>query len=153
MKHKHYDMIVAKAANMDLVVFANSGDGEWFEMNKEEFPIISDFEFFLCLLKHKEPCLHWLNGGDVQNNISYPIMQDGWVPFCSFEHRSCEPWSVSCNFMRKESNFRIKPKKEKRWIIVDPKTSYAFNELYETKIEADKENGHIHQVIEIEVEV
>ena len=46
MKHKHYEMIVAKAANMDLVLFVNSEDGDWFEMDQSEVPIISYFDFF-----------------------------------------------------------------------------------------------------------
>lgn len=43
--------------------------------------------------------------------------------------------------------------KEKRWIIVDPKTDYTFNGLYMQEKEADEENGGVHQVIEIEVDV
>lgn len=65
MKHKHYDKIVAKAANMDLVVFCRDAyhvkEG-WFETYN--LPIQEEFDYFLCLPQHKESCLAWLNGAN-----------------------------------------------------------------------------------------
>lgn len=152
MKHKHYDMIVAKAENMDLETFLNL-DGKW-KLMVNAVPISEESEYFLCLPQHKEACLHWLNGGGVQDNF-----EGEWsdCPFLSqtinTDSENSLTFSVHHMFMNEEFNFRIAPKKEKRWIIVDPKTDYTFNGLYFSKESAENENGSSHQVIEIEVEV
>ena len=73
MKHKHYDKIVAKAANMSLVVFcrdAYHAEEGWFETSN--LPIQDEFDYYLCLPQHKEACLAWLNGA----NISFT--HEGW---------------------------------------------------------------------------
>ena len=67
--HKHYEMIVAKAANMDLTVFHKSITGEWLidtDSNKVMVFENDSTEYFLCLPQHKEACLHWLNGGEIE---------------------------------------------------------------------------------------
>ena len=106
MKHPHYDMIVAKAANMDLVVFSK-GSGEWIELHC--MPRWGDNEYFLCLPQHKEACLHWLNGGKVEGIRKH---------FDSLElaMASTIAWSVNSTFMKDSIELRIKPRKEKRWI-------------------------------------
>ena len=65
MKHKHYDMIVALAENMNLATFCKGKLGkEWIDLGGEGLPcFIPDNHYFLCLPQHKEACLHWLNGG------------------------------------------------------------------------------------------
>ena len=113
MKHKHYDMIVAKAANMDLVVFVKTCDnGAWYEKgDNSACQWWEDSDYFLCLPQHKESCLHWLNGGKSQveyTKASYPY----WCDIDSDEHK----WSDGHIFMDELLNIRIKPKKEKRWI-------------------------------------
>ncbi len=123
MKHKHYDKIVAKAKNMDLVVFTKDciapNNKPWLAIESGHLPAFDEHcEYFLCLPQHKEVCLHWLNGGEVQNNITKHLRDDSWIYFTPFNSSSCEPWAYNCNFMREESNFRIKPRKEKRWIGV-----------------------------------
>ena len=150
MKHKHHAMIVAKAENMELVVFANSGDGEWFEMKNEESPIIDFFEYFLCLPQHKEACLHWLNGGEVE------FEYDSKWNSCSYWSRE---WHETSGFTCEDNKLRIKPKKEKRWIAVDPLTSqctrhYSTKEsCFNSEFAGCEGNASNWQFIEIEVEV
>lgn len=73
MKHKHYDKIVAKSANMNLVVFCRDAyhvkEG-WFETSN--LPIQDEFDYYLCLPQHKEDCLAWLNGANIN------FTSDGW---------------------------------------------------------------------------
>lgn len=73
MKHKHYDKIVAKAANMNLAVFCRDAyhvkEG-WFETSN--LPIQDEFDYYLCLPQHKEDCLAWLNGANIN------FTSDGW---------------------------------------------------------------------------
>ncbi|QZI90975.1 hypothetical protein MYOV024v1_p0050 [Vibrio phage PS34B.2] len=115
MKHKHYDMIVAKAANMELVVFLENNQGWSEKENQSDIQFHEQFDYFLCLPHHKEACLHWLNGGKSQaeyTKSSYPY----WCDIDSDEAN----WSDGHIFMDKNLNIRIKPKKEKRWIAVNP---------------------------------
>lgn len=147
-------MIVAKAANMELVVFANSGDGEWFEMNEEEVPIISDFDFFLCLPQHKDACLHWLNGGVSQ--VEYT--KSPYTYWCDIESEEVK-WSLDNVFMSELLKIKVKPKKEKRWIAVDASTSqctrhYSTKEsCFNSEFAGCEGNASGWQFIEIEVEV
>lgn len=112
MKHKHYDMICAKAENMDLVLF-HCGIGGWYEYGKdgEYSPFCQDEKYFLCLPQHKEACLHWLNGGDVQ-------IAHGKEDFFWNWSRPSREWRPHVSFMIDSVRFRIKPRKEKRWIGV-----------------------------------
>ncbi|CAH9014991.1 conserved hypothetical protein [Vibrio phage 466E53-1] len=118
MKHKHYDMIVTKAANMDLVIFIKL-DGKW-EVGSHESQIInfgSHYEYFLCLPQHKEACLHWLNGGGVEvRNIAG--VHQGWDKLPDYAEKPS--WLPHADFMNERCEVRIKPKKEKRWIAVNP---------------------------------
>lgn len=152
MKHKHYDKIVAKAANMDLVVFKNDCDGRnWYEI--DEMPV-SEFEFsdyFLCLPQHKDACLHWLNGGEVES------LHKDYEPMTLAECGSIE-WGVKSTFMKGSIEVRIKPKKEKRWILVrnDSVTARNFHCKYDATFWVDHNtdaNSDYWQFIEIEVEV
>ncbi len=160
MKHKHYDMIVAKAANMDLVVFFNpsfgSSAGKWEEATTTLFPAFHpETDYFLCLPQHKEACLHWLNGEKSQveyTQASYPY----WCDIDSDESN----WSEGHIFMDELLSIRIKPKKEKRWIGVS-KSSCHTTGHYETKEEAINTtesqpwaSAYVPwQFIEIEIEV
>jgi hypothetical protein len=147
MKHKHYEMIVAKAANMDLVVLfkASNGYKNWIEAENDLMPSFHpNTEYFLCLPQHKGPCLHWLSGGSLQD-----LFEDSWTSVGDFEG---EDWVEADNmFMNEEYQFRVKPKKEKRWIIwnenqdsyhctflVDPSDKYEANfkfSIHEIKVE------------------
>ncbi|CAL9964262.1 hypothetical protein VPH219E481_0086 [Vibrio phage 219E48-1] len=160
MKHKHYDMIVAKAANMELETFIKEG-GEWRLMNNA-IPISESFDYFLCLPQHKEFCLHWLNGGDVQD-----FFEEEWSDCASLAHATevggdnTLEFSMHHMFMNEEFNFRIAPKKEKRWIAFNSKALMTTRDTYTTGVECEdalNEVGEIYenhpwQFIEIEVEV
>ena len=76
-KHKHYEMIVAKAADTELVVFFKCDTGWYFDDTSETIKFHSDTDYFLCLPQHKEYCLHWLNGGEVQD-----LYDDEWT-YCA----------------------------------------------------------------------
>ena len=112
MKHKNLDKIIAKASNMDLVVFVNLKEiGEWWVTDMKLMLGEGDADFFLCLPQHKEACLHWLNGGVSQveyTKASYPY-------WCNIETDEVN-WSGGHIFMDELLSIRIKPKKEKRWI-------------------------------------
>jgi hypothetical protein len=100
-------------------------------------------DFFLCLPQHKEACLHWLNGGDVQD-----YYEDEWTPVNSSDGKPS--WSIHHAFMDEEAEYRIKPKKEKRWIV------YRNGTVYGEYLSTDNINDDFKatgQVIEIEVEV
>lgn len=146
MKHKHYEMIVAKASNMGLVCFVKRPDVEWVECDDRILPCIDEHEYFLCLPQHKDACLHWLNGGKSQveyTKASYPY----WCDIDSDEVN----WTAGHIFMDELLNIRIKPKKEKRWIIwnenqdsyhctflVDPSDKYEANfkfSIHEIEVE------------------
>ncbi|AUR99165.1 hypothetical protein NVP1263B_05 [Vibrio phage 1.263.B._10N.286.51.B1] len=111
MKHKHYEMIMAKAANMDLVVFYKLPCEEWWQPDSEceSLPDEVEIDYFLCLPQHKDACLHWLNTGEVQG-----LVCGKWVDLYQEDMDMSLPLSFRC----KLNEFRIKPRKEKRWIGV-----------------------------------
>lgn len=149
-------MIVAKAANMDLVVFANSGDGDWFEMDQSEVPTIADFDFFLCIPKHKEICLKWLNGSDVQCKLEN---ESKWIKVAPY--LEMPKWRKEGFFNSPyDYVYRIKPKKEKRWIGYCASTNQTFPRSQDSKELAGDYAARSYnynmsdwQLIEIEVEV
>lgn len=152
MKHKHYEMIVAKAANMDLVVFVKTCDnGAWYEKgDNSACQWWEDSDYFLCLPQHKEACLHWLNGGDV-------IVKD--FPDDEYNERTLlsegfSGWHDATIFMDLPTKIRIKPHKEKRWVGVNSKTGVTTH-LQESREGLEKRIDGLsdYQVIEIEVEV
>lgn len=157
MKHKHYKMIVAKAANMGLVKFAKRDGVDWAACQDQggvnSTRMDPSWEYFLCLPQHKEACLHWLNGGDVQ-------VQD--FPTNDFNDYSDEKyeWSLETWWMSEQCNVRIKPKKEKRWIGYCANTNQTFPHPQNSKELAGdyaainyRYNMSDWQFIEIEVEV
>ncbi|AUR96335.1 hypothetical protein NVP1223O_38 [Vibrio phage 1.223.O._10N.261.48.A9] len=112
MKHKHYEMIVAKAANMELTTLVKFGK-EWMisapHTVGEIISFDSRYEYFLCLPQHKEACLHYLNGGDV-------LVKSNFVPsWATVTHG--QSWGKDVGWMCEDAQYRIKPKKEKRWIL------------------------------------
>ena len=154
--HKHAEMIKAKADNMELVVFVkNSNTGEWWEVFGD-LPFNQQQDFFLCLPQHKEACLHWLNGGDIQfrpfsSNFEWKNLgkSSGWS------------WNKLNNTMDASLEFRIKPRKEKRSIGVNVKTgqttsAYAIDEEGNYAVDEVRLNYGISdnwKFIEIEVEI
>ena len=107
--HKYASMIKAKADNMELVVLRKHYEGEWVEVsNQEEIAIKQNGNYFLCLPLHKEACLHWLNGGEVEFNSEFV---DDWT-----EYEPFKDWGLGSIFMQDDYKIRIKPRKEKLWI-------------------------------------
>lgn len=116
MKHKHYEMICAKAGNMDLVLFVRVQNKQnshmWVETDFSNLCTNPNKAFFACLPQHKEACLHWLNGKDIEERGFYSS------DFEKIEIIGASNWHLNHIFMCDSSEFRIKPRKEKRWIGV-----------------------------------
>ena len=152
MKHVHFEKIVAKAANMELVVLAKSL--KWHEVDDEDYLFFSQHDdYFLCLPQHKEACLHWLNGGDVQ------VRDFVTSPFLDITDWGKEWLPNGCGFMVESWVIRIKPKKEKRWIAVNS-DGYVMpihtDSVESAKAHANHDESRLTanvQYIEIEVEV
>lgn len=152
MKHKHYDMIVAKAANIALVKFVKLPN-EWVATTTDEWNFTSDY--FLCLPKHKDACLKWLNGSIMEQRL---IGRDD-LEWSEMLKSSLWKWDAQNNTMQSKYEFRIKPKKEKRWIAAT-KTN-CIDKLFYEKSQAEEfvtafypnNNKSDFQFIEIEVEV
>lgn len=164
MEHKNYDMICAKAENMDLVIFARTRNSEfpWVESNFQILASYFDNEYFLCLPQHKEACLHWLNGGDVLVIRFDNPMPGSGVMLDSVEVDLDEdvnsyPWKLNHVFMDKAQTISIKPRKEKRWIAVKCNGSCVIPKHYESKETAERAAASLmageFQLIEIEVEI
>lgn len=143
MKHNHYEIGVAKLENTELCVFYKlEGSSRW-ESTLKTSPQHCFYEqndYFLCLPQHKEACLHWLNGGELQINRKGHGFLD-W-------DRPSREWKAEVSFMFDINEFRIKPKKEKRWLRYNSK-GVLQNEYIKKPDCANKGD----QLIEIEVEV
>ena len=111
MKHKHYDIILAKAANMELALLENVGVG-WSVFHEDGCMSLfnPDWEYFLCLPQYTDACLHFLDGGKVQIKVI-----STWTDMNSFEET--DKWSDIEAFTNKDLEIRIKPKKEKRRLL------------------------------------
>lgn len=149
MKHRHYDMICAKAGNMDLVVFAKASTG-WRKFTGD-FPDFGLDEYFLCLPQHKEACLHWLNGG-----VCQIMIEDNLLAMAVSKHELGD-WSRGLIWMGNQ-DIRIKPRKEKRWIGV--KKGECTPRNFETRDDAvfwinsnAQSSSDYWQLIEIEIEI
>lgn len=156
MKHKNYEMITAKAADMDLVVFYDADDCGWILSTFENLTQMEHCDFFLCLPQHKDACLHWLNGGEIQDYYN-----GEWTKIKC--HDGNPDWNEPDQlFMNEEFHLRIAPSKEKRIIGVNSNTgqttsayeldgggNYAEDEIRLTKKGPTSE----WQFIEIEIEV
>lgn len=146
-KHKHYDKIVAKAANVGLVQFIKMNEN-WEDAGlSDKFISFSEgYDYFLCLPQHKDACLHWLNGG----NIQYRIALDAWTD--AADNESDAAWTPDNLFIDDQVEFRIKPKKERRWIIWNEnQDSYHFTFLVDP---SDRYEANFKfSIHEIEVEV
>ena len=149
--HRHIQMIAAKAADMGLVVFqtrATVKEIRWHMKPLNCIPSNPNFDYFLCLPQHKEECLHWLNGGSVQNfNGCWADCEDFNIPF-HITH------CLDSLFMYEEREIRIKPKKVKRWIgVSDDGYTTAHYSCLEDAIEASVVVAVCDwQFIEIEME-
>ena len=141
MKHANAEMIKAVADDTDLTIFCKGNSGKW----KVACPAdIFYNDSFLCLPQHNEQgqCLHWLNGGDVQINRK----GEGFLDWS----RPSREWMKEVSFMFDINQFRIKPKKEKRWLTYNKKSDCISSGLMSTVPECKRKGD---QLIEIEVEV
>lgn len=149
-KHKHAEMIKAKADNMELVVFVKKNNtNEWWEVFGD-LPFNQQQDFFVCLPKHKDAVLNVLNGGMSQVNYG-----EYWS-----ECNCNEPihWFDNWWYMDNKCESRIKPRKEKRWIVAKPIALVSmmyFNSKSDAEDAVKYSTGEFKgvQVIEIEVEV
>ncbi len=135
---KHCDMIIAKAKNMDLVQLLKVND-EWIECKDNQVIMFDErCEYFLCLPRHNEACLHWLDGGKV--------LADG-EPYWN---DAPQEWCNQNDFMSADIEFRIKPETEERWVIATPEALASV--IFKSKKLAEQaaKGG---QVIKIEIEV
>jgi len=180
MKHIHAEIIKAMADNTSLSLFCRDTydtSGEWWETS--QWPIQEEFEYFLCLPQHHTPCLHWLNGGEVQHfnsstkefgpvlSIADDIDYECDRLECTLEELTTvykynpTEWSHDSIFMNDSFELRIKPQKVKRWIGVFPwagNDNYVVPIHFETQDNLDSYISSIYgdrtyQAIEIEVEV
>lgn len=144
--HKHAEMIKAKVDNMEIVVFSKDRlDGEWFEYGRggDYCPFHPGDEYFLCLPQHNKDgqCLHWLNGGEIESSWK----GDG---YCRYEVGPDDmEWHKERDWMSDFVKFRIKPRKEKRWIAVNVKDG----DVCMCTENSSPASGY--QIVEIEVEV
>jgi hypothetical protein len=153
-KHRHAEMIKAKADNMDLVVFTKDcidTENPWFAIEANHLPCFDEHaEYFMSLPQTAKECLHWLNGGDAQ----YKCADGDWWLIDSASREDNLAWSDRHIFMHNDVEIRIKPKKEKRWIIVDGKHEVCLPKVFRRREETIYYYGScLYQVIEIEIEV
>lgn len=145
-KHVHAEMIKAKVDNMELVVFIKND--RWEKLHSTCY--LPAFEpkarYYMCLPQYEEECLHWLNGGTVEF-----LYCDDWGE-CGGYTESPE-WYSDEWMMNEDNKFRIKPRKEKRWII-SHKHALASMLYFDTEEEAVRalKDYFGGRVIEIEVE-
>lgn len=145
-------MIKAKADNTELVVFGRykSKETEWEEVSYQHLIGHENYQHFLCLPKHNEngQCLHWLNNGQLEFRRDGEEWQD--------EPERYHGWVDYCGMMNPDVEFRIKPRKEKRWVSVRKINGEVCQLLFDSKDEAEQINDGrwwSHHEIEIEIEV
>lgn len=144
--HKHAALIKAKADNMELVVFCRDSydnTNKWQETS--HLPIQEEFDYFLCLPDRNIECLHWLSEGEVEFRREGESWQD--------EREKYHGWTDYCGMMNPDVEFRVKPRKEKRWICITEELEIEDGTLYESYADADENSPGYKQIVEIEVEV
>jgi len=152
-KHRHAEMIKAKADNMELVVFHNAKEpNEWTENVERLIPgFREDWDYFLCLPQHKDAVLNCLNGG-----VSEVFGGSG--NFCRGDAVIGSSWR-SCSllwYMNDTCESRTKHRKEKRWIAIKKGNKEVGRYTCETLEEAKDmyiPRWWSHHEVEIEVEV
>lgn len=153
-KHNNYEMICAKAANMNLILFRKTPtDDEWVVCRRDWMPTDLQDSYFLCLPEYKKECLAWLNGANVQEK-GINESDQWWSDQTSYVIWS-KSWHKDHVFMNESLMFRVKPRKEIRWIVVFANDDTTCGILYKTKLDAQKSFPLAGEecFIEIEVEV
>jgi hypothetical protein len=142
-KRKHSKMIKAWADNDELVVLARRDDPEWWLAYNPEWH--DDCEYFMCLPKHKEECLRWLNYGDIQCKDEMGV----FIDTCFGESE----WTTSSVWMDNDNIFRIRPKKAIRYVVIHK--GKLVGELFKSDADIRASYGaeyHELQIFPIEVE-
>lgn len=136
------EMIKAWADNKNTVVLFRTRD-EWYLCGDPTWR--EDIEYFICLEKHKNTTLAFLNREDIQIRSS-----DGhhWLD----RDNSYPDWSWSGWYMNEDLQSRIKPKKETRWMYRYPDGSFSdhYNTLHKLRSNHNKPEG---KLIKFEIEV
>ena len=155
MKHANADMTKAVLDNTELAIFCEVVDDEngnyWAVSNLSSLVSCTN-KFFVCLPQHKETCLHWLNGGDVQvrSRMSCGESFGDWDGLCPLVEQD-STWKKTSHFMSRWFEIRIKPKKEKRWIVWD-----LDKDRYHCTFKKNPEGNYLanfnFQILEVEVE-
>lgn len=126
--HKHAEMIIAVIGNTELVIFCEvidheNEDGNYWAISSLSTLASCNNNFFVCHPKHKEECLHWLNGGDVENT-ALEVAALKITPFYQ------SGWHVNHPFMNPEAELRIK--QEPEYVKVDDLYSISRDVEYYT---------------------
>ena len=140
-----------KGENLLVFLDTESESRPWRPTDVDKlFNPFDDRDFFLCLPQHNESgqCLHWLNGGEIQEKGFY--FPDA---FEVLEIPTAK-WTPNSVWMDSSHELRIKPKKEKRWVCISS-DGYAVPRLIENEqaLINTKQLIPDAQFIEIEVEV
>lgn len=149
--HKHVEMITAKANNMDLVRFIKA-DLEWaVQVDAVHNSTLFNqyFEYFLCLPQHKEAALNILNGGISQVTCDSNWNDPSTINDIGDWRNGNDVW-----YMSQYCQSRIKPKKEKRLIVIHD--GRVIDYLYKNDSDIRMSYGSKYdslQIIEAEVEV
>jgi hypothetical protein len=113
-KRKHSKMIKAWADNNELVAYSRKNGGQWHACGYRPY-WFEDRDYFLSQQKHKNECLHWLNGGEIQWSDHFHGWSDKDNYADDLESQKFFPGNA---FMLDDNKFRIKPKKETRYVVV-----------------------------------
>ena len=148
MKHKHCDMIKAKAEDTSLIkIFYNKMQSKWVIPDNQDEMFCTTCEYFLSTKSNSDATLHLLNGGEIQ----FRFKGGDWMD--SNKNGKSLEWSPDSDLMDYDYEFRIKPRKEKRWICITDDLEIEDGTLYESYANADENSPGYKQIVEIEVEV
>ncbi len=148
-EHSNAGILKAYADNTDLVIFILDSNSKWIRTNPKALMDYPDDEFFACLPQHNEngQCLHWLNGGEIQD-----YYENEWSSVGGFNGGE---WSIHTLMMDENANYRIKPRTEKRWIAIRRSDLFVEDCLFHS-VENAVRQGYPEsqwQLHEIEIEV
>lgn len=145
--HRHADIMKAYADDLGLILFSNGPFGKKWHVVNRKWPSFNEgFKYFLCLPKHKEVCLHWLSGGDIQYRRGSSQEWDSYGPI--------KTWTAGSVFMQDHVEIRIKRSKETRYAVIH--NGRLVGELFKFDYDIRASYGaeyHELQIFKIEVEV
>ena len=114
-KHKHSELIKAKADNIDLYTLVRALDGKWYKkIDRIDVGFSPECEYWLCLPEYEEACLAWLHGKEVQDRDS----KGDCRLFSTYVETLCDSSKLLKYWITEGNNPQIKPKlelKEGHW--------------------------------------